>query len=1303
MSTAAYADFDLLVDRGSPPTGYRARVIQSPAGEAVTDFTLPFSSAELADFLQGIDQAEPRRRAASAEAGPTLDPRTFGTRLYDAVFAGPVGLCLRRSLDEVARRGVGLRLRLRLAAGALDLAELPWEFLFARDLGRFLALSDLTPLVRYSELDRPSQPLRAQLPLTVLAICASPSDLAPLAVGREWQNLQDALAPLIQRGALVLERLPAATLPALQERLRRGPVDLLHFVGHGFFDRQSNTGGLVFENARGRTEVVTAETLGVLLHDHEALRLIFLNACQTAEAGPRDPFAGVAQRLVQQGAPAVLAMQFPVSDDAAAALAQTFYQALADGLPADAALSQARKAIAAQGNAQEWATPVLFSRADDNRLFDLLDALPAPACPYPGMVPFRVEDARFFYGREQEIEQVQRHLRQQRLLFVIGPSGSGKSSLLAAGVLPRLAGSAYFPPGYWLVRTLRPGGHPLAALAAALAGDLSRPAEAVAQLLAANAPAQRLLLVIDQFEEIFSLAEAEQRQAFMACFQALRGVEQCALVAAMRADFYPELMNSELWPVDASQRLEIAALRGDALRRAIRQPADEVEVEVEDALIERLLADAAGEPGALPMLQETLQLLWARMRRRRLTPEDYDQLGDGQRSGLAVAIATKADATLAELAPDEQGVARRIFLRLIQFGQGRLDTRRQLPEAELRSASRDPALCARVLKQLAGNRLLTLSGGEGGAERLVDIAHERLITEWPRLGEWVKQHKAAELVRRRLEDKAQEWVRLGRGEGGLLDKAELAEAGDWLAGAGAAELGASADLLALMANSRKAINPGWSRWGTLGLAVGVLSAASLLSGLYVVLRFSRVLESIQIVGLLFMAILSGLGVIAFLAARRADHYVLQRFSHEVVTRRSIQAAIGGLLIATATLWVSFASHQLRIEKLCADLGFVGDALNPNVALTYENLADKDVEFFRQRLIEVSDLRTPNVRAVSAADAQTCRRFLDFHIQLRAARAVDQQNPAYFAVVLTSDSVQAATEREESSGNCSALEFLASKVAVAVGFSSAIIAESDTAESDTNLLDCGAYRKNRDGYKYLRQRRYDDAESMFKAALEVEPQYAYAHANLGQVYDETGRFADAILEYQEALRIMPASKLFLKGLAIACYDAGDYSCAEQATLALIDTQRDLPVSTELIDYEHQLSVIYREWSRQDKTLYVVAADVLDLIDGLIPYLQEVDQQRYHQQVAEKNRGILAYYQHDYRTAAQWLTGVNLEGFQHREQVLYYLAMIAEEQGLLADACTYWKQFVVLEPDEPVRYEARRRREDGNAHLQALNCR
>jgi WD40 repeat protein len=431
------------------------------------------------------------------------------------------------------------------------------------------------------------------------------------------------------------------------------------------------------------------------------------------------------------------------------------------------------------------------------RLRELL-AQPEPKaeripCPYPGMIPFSEKDARFFYGREDEIRQMLQHFRNQRLLFVIGPSGCGKSSLVFAGVLPQLQTSGLFDEGFWLVRQMRPGPHPLQELCTVLSGDPNH--ESVAKLLAANPPAQRMLLAVDQFEEFFSQAErseqsrlSSEQSRFITAVKRLRAVESCALLIAMRADFYPELMNSDLWGEVASHRMEIAPLRGEGLRVAIEKPAGDVGVYLERGLADRLVIDAAEEPGALPLLQETMRLLWAEMTRRFLPLRAYEQLGKQSRTGLVVAIAKKADATLNELTSEQQVIARRIFLRLVQFGEGRPDTRRQQLLSTLRAEGDDPQEFERTLRHLEDNRLVTVTGEEGGREKKVDLAHEALITGWPRLQEWLKERRAAEQTRRRLESKAEEWMRLAR-KGGLLDEVEIKEAEQWSQGPDAADLG----------------------------------------------------------------------------------------------------------------------------------------------------------------------------------------------------------------------------------------------------------------------------------------------------------------------------------------------------------------------------------------------------------------------------------------------------------------------------------------------------------------------------------
>jgi formylglycine-generating enzyme required for sulfatase activity len=444
----------------------------------------------------------------------------------------------------------------------------------------------------------------------------------------------------------------------------------------------------------------------------------------------------------------------------------------------------------------------------------------APACPYPGMRAFTGAEAPHFYGRDAEVQELLIRLRHERFLMVVGPSGSGKSSLVYAGLLPALTQSSYWPAGTWLVRDLRPGAHPLEALATTLGGAPSP--ETVMGLLAAHAPATRVLLVIDQFEELFALAARESQIAFIAALQTLRAEVRCTLLLTMRADFYADLMTSALWPVAPSQRLEVASLRGPALRAAITRPATRVGVTLEPDLLQRLLDEVGAEPGVLPLLQETLVLLWGTMKNRVLTLSAYEALGATGQSGLAVALAAKADAMLAALSAESQRIARRIFLRLVQFGEGRPDTRRQQPIGALRAAGDDPTQFAATLQTLVDSRLLTLNGSDtADATTQVDIAHEVLIDGWPQLARWIADYKPAESTRRRLLGRAQQWIPL-RHPGTLLDKTELAEFRTDVAIVKAAHLGPDPDVVELLLASTTALH-NRARWqwtaGIAGLVV----------------------------------------------------------------------------------------------------------------------------------------------------------------------------------------------------------------------------------------------------------------------------------------------------------------------------------------------------------------------------------------------------------------------------------------------------------------------------------------------------
>jgi CHAT domain-containing protein/Kelch motif protein len=386
-----YVDFDLAIE--GQEGQYVARVLDSPSGQASAAFTLPFSPQELERFVLEMGPVGGAVRGTGVEtpAGPeavvsqAASAMSFGQRLYDAAFGGEVGTCFRRSVDEAERSGAGLRVRLRLGA-APGLVDVPWEYLYNQGLGRFVVTSTDTPLVRFLDLPSPARPLAVQPPLRVLVMISNPVDSVRLDVGREMELLREATADLVADGRVELVPMEDAGLQTLQQWLRRREFHVLHFLGHGGFDTKANDGVLVLEDEAQRSRMVSGDHLGTLLHDHRPLRLAVLNACEGARTSRQDPFSGVAQSLVRQGLPAVIAMQFEITDDAAKVFAHEFYLALADGYPVDAALGEARKAMYAAGQAVEWATPVLYLRASDGRLFDIKDTT-APATEVPVEAP----------------------------------------------------------------------------------------------------------------------------------------------------------------------------------------------------------------------------------------------------------------------------------------------------------------------------------------------------------------------------------------------------------------------------------------------------------------------------------------------------------------------------------------------------------------------------------------------------------------------------------------------------------------------------------------------------------------------------------------------------------------------------------------------------------------------------------------------------------------------------------------------------------------------------------------------------
>jgi WD40 repeat protein len=435
-----------------------------------------------------------------------------------------------------------------------------------------------------------------------------------------------------------------------------------------------------------------------------------------------------------------------------------------------------------------------------------------PPCPYPGMRAFVLYDEHPFFGRDRESEELLQCLRVHSFWALLGASASGKSSLVFAGLVPKLCASGRFGLGGWVVRVMRPGSDPLGELARALGADSSDLATAVARVVGDAPGAARLLLVVDQFEELFTTTKGDW-DSLPDALMRLAEVPGAYVVVTARADFYAELMRLKAWPTIKAHAVDVQPLDEDNLRDAIRKPAERVGVYVEAALVERLTRDAAGEPGVLPLLQETLVQLWEKIERRHLPLRAYESLvlprpaydtadAGRKRTALEVAIALHANRTMGGLDAARQQVARRIFLRLIQFGEGRPHTRRQQAEEQVRKGIAHADFDA-VVRHLTDSRLLTRSGDE--TTRRLDIAHEALIEGWPTLRRWIEDHRAGEELRRRIDGKFDEWVHRGRSDEGLLGPVALREAEQWLTGPDGQDVGPDDSLRGFLRASREAL------------------------------------------------------------------------------------------------------------------------------------------------------------------------------------------------------------------------------------------------------------------------------------------------------------------------------------------------------------------------------------------------------------------------------------------------------------------------------------------------------------------
>ncbi len=403
-------------------------------------------------------------------------------------------------------------------------------------------------------------------------------------------------------------------------------------------------------------------------------------------------------------------------------------------------------------------------------------ATPGTTCPYKGLASFQPEDAAFFFGREALVDELVARLQTARTLVIGGPSGSGKSSLLRAGLVPNIAAGALPGSQHWPMAIFTPGVDAMKELAyqldrftgahaAPTATQLRDDPECIRRFLSSQTPG---LLVIDQFEELLTHdIDAADRHAFLEVLATLAASANANIrvVLGLRSDFYSACAHYA-WLADriSANQVLVGPMRRDELMRAIQGPAQRAGLRLEPGLTEAILDEAGDEAGALPLVAHALLETWLRRRGTLLTLDGFRAAG-----GVVGAISQSAEHAYERLDDDERRVARRLFLRLVNPGDDAPDSRRRLSWDEVDTDANSRT----VVDTLANERLLTVD------DRGVEIVHETLIRTWPRLRAWIDDNRDDLRMRQRLTQAAAEWARQGRDPDLLYRGTPLATALEW--------------------------------------------------------------------------------------------------------------------------------------------------------------------------------------------------------------------------------------------------------------------------------------------------------------------------------------------------------------------------------------------------------------------------------------------------------------------------------------------------------------------------------------------
>lgn len=662
--------------------------------------------------------------------------------------------------------------RILIRASNQSLLKLPWHLwdLVERNSQAEVALSafDSEPIAK------PKTPtLRDKV--KVLAILGDSTGIDIKKDKELLENLAGDKANFLDKPIFLVE----PQLRDINDQLWDQSWDILFFAGHS---RTEGVQGRIFIN---ETDSLKIEDLryGLKKAVDKGLQLAIFNSCDGM---------GLAFELQQLQIPQVIVMREPVLDEIAQEFLRYFLPEFASGKPLYLAEREARLRLHGREDAFPGASwlPVIFqSPAVTPPTWEDLGRRPTTLCPYRGLFAFREEDAPFFHGRESFTQILVEAIQRHPLVSVIGASGSGKSSVVFAGLVPELR-----QRGSWQIASFRPGQRPFQALAKAWV-TLRTPNQPQADQLQSvlqfaetwrtdrsafptaieeavwESPDTKLLIVIDQFEELYTQCQDEQeRQAFIDCLLEVAALINVSLVLTLRTDFLGQALAYR--PLaDAIQQGSqmLGPMSRTELQAAITKPAALLDVTLEEGLTERMTEAVSSSKGNLPLLEFALQELWIKQQGIQLTNAAYNEIG-----GLEEAVARHAEQVFSKLNELEKERSRQVFLQLVRPGEGTDDTRRVATRTEIGNPNWE------LVTRLASDRLVVTGQDAIASTETVELVHEALIQKWNRLRSWIAENRTFRLWQERLRGAIQQWEKSNRDEGALLRGKPLTDAEDWL-------------------------------------------------------------------------------------------------------------------------------------------------------------------------------------------------------------------------------------------------------------------------------------------------------------------------------------------------------------------------------------------------------------------------------------------------------------------------------------------------------------------------------------------